>query len=45
MSAVQSSTGILAEGAREERERIVTMLTKAYWMEIEGFLREYKDQS
>src|ERR1700728_2658360 len=35
MSAVQSSTGILAEDAREERERIVQMLTKAYWMEIE----------
>jgi bacterioferritin len=35
MSAVQSNTGILAEGAREEREGIVTMLTKAYWMEIE----------
>jgi bacterioferritin len=35
MSAVQSSTGILAEDAREERERIVEMLTKAYWMEIE----------
>ncbi|HEY2631750.1 MAG TPA: ferritin-like domain-containing protein [Solirubrobacteraceae bacterium] len=35
MSAVQSSRGILAEDAREERERIVEMLTKAYWMEIE----------
>jgi bacterioferritin len=35
MSAVGSSTGILAEDAREERERIVGMLTKAYWMEIE----------
>jgi bacterioferritin len=35
MSAGQSSTGILAEHAREERERIVEMLTKAYWMEIE----------
>ncbi len=35
MSAVQSSTGILAEDAREERERIVAMLTKAYWMEME----------
>ncbi len=35
MSAVQSSTGILAAGAREERERIVEMLTKAYWMEVE----------
>jgi len=35
MPAVQSSTGILAEDAREERERIVQMLAKAYWMEIE----------
>jgi bacterioferritin len=35
MSAVQSSTGILADDSREERERIVEMLTKAYWMEIE----------
>lgn len=35
MSATKSSNGILAEDAREERERIVEMLTKAYWMEIE----------
>jgi bacterioferritin len=35
MSAVQSSNGILAKDARDERERIVKMLTKAYWMEIE----------
>jgi bacterioferritin len=35
VSAVQSSTGILADDAREERERIVEMLVKAYWMEIE----------
>ena len=35
MSATKSSGGILAEDAREERERIVEMLTKAYWMEIE----------
>jgi bacterioferritin len=35
MSVVQSSTGILAEDARQERERIVATLTKAYWMEIE----------
>jgi bacterioferritin len=35
MSAVQSSRGILAEDARAERERIVEMLTKAYWMEVE----------
>jgi bacterioferritin len=35
MSATKSSNGILAQDAREERERIVEMLTKAYWMEIE----------
>lgn len=35
MSATKSINGILAEDAREERERIVEMLTKAYWMEIE----------
>jgi bacterioferritin (cytochrome b1) len=34
-AAVRRSTGILAEGSREKRERIVEMLTKAYWMEIE----------
>jgi len=35
MSAAKNSNGILAEDAREERERIVEMLTKAYWMEVE----------
>lgn len=35
MSATRSRNGILAEGARAEREHIVAMLTKAYWMEIE----------
>ena len=35
MSAAQSSPGILTGDARGERERIVKMLTKAYWMEIE----------
>jgi bacterioferritin len=35
MSAVPSSAGILAEDARQQRERIVEMLTRAYWMEIE----------
>jgi bacterioferritin len=35
MSATKSSNGILAEEAREDRERIVEMLTRAYWMEIE----------
>ncbi len=32
MSATKSSNGVLAEDAREERERIVEMLTRAYWM-------------
>jgi bacterioferritin len=35
MNTNKSSTGILAKDAREERERVVEMLTKAYWMEIE----------
>jgi bacterioferritin len=35
MSRVQSRNGILAEDARQEREKIVQMLTRAYWMEIE----------
>jgi bacterioferritin len=35
LSATKRSNGILAEDAREDRERIVEMLTKAYWMEIE----------
>lgn len=35
MATTQSKIGILTEGAQEERERIVAMLTKAYWMEIE----------
>ena len=35
MPATKSSNGILAEDTREEREQIVAMLTKAYWMEIE----------
>jgi bacterioferritin len=35
MSPAQSSNGILAEGARAERERIVQMLSRAYWMEVE----------
>jgi bacterioferritin len=35
MHTSKSSAGILSEEAREERERIVEMLTKAYWMEIE----------
>jgi bacterioferritin len=35
MSTTPGSRGILAEDAGHERERIVEMLTKAYWMEIE----------
>jgi bacterioferritin len=35
MATVNSSRGILAEDAREQRERIVAMLARAYWMEIE----------
>ena len=30
-----SQHGILAEDKTEQRERIIEMLTKAYWMEIE----------
>jgi bacterioferritin len=33
--AMKSSAGILADDMREEREQIVGMLCKAYWMEIE----------
>ncbi|HTZ85997.1 MAG TPA: ferritin-like domain-containing protein [Solirubrobacteraceae bacterium] len=35
MPVTKSSNGILADDKREERERIVAMLQKAYWMEIE----------
>jgi bacterioferritin len=35
MAATKSSSGILSEGRREDREKIVAMLSKAYWMEIE----------
>jgi bacterioferritin len=35
MGAKKSSGGILTEDMREEREQVVQMLTKAYWMEIE----------
>ena len=36
MAAVRSATqGILSEDRREEREHIIKLLTKAYWMEIE----------
>ncbi len=32
---MRNSSGILAEEMREERNRIVAMLRRAYWMEIE----------
>ena len=35
MEASTKSGGILSDGAREEREQVVEMLKKAYWMEIE----------
>ena len=35
MSVPTTSTGILADDKREQREQIIEMLTKAYWMEIE----------
>jgi bacterioferritin len=35
MTVPTTSTGILSEGKREQREQIIEMLTKAYWMEIE----------
>jgi bacterioferritin len=35
MTVPSTSTGILAEDKREQREQIIEMLTKAYWMEIE----------
>lgn len=35
MPAMKSSSGILAEDMREERDGIIEMLSKAYWMEIE----------
>ena len=35
MEASTKSGGILSEGAREERDQVVEMLKKAYWMEIE----------
>jgi bacterioferritin len=35
MASTATSTGILSEGKQDERERIVEMLKRAYWMEIE----------
>ena len=33
--ATKTAQGILSEGMRQDREQLVEMLTKAYWMEIE----------
>jgi bacterioferritin len=35
MATTTPQHGILSEGQREDREHIIRMLTKAYWMEIE----------
>ena len=35
MEASTKAGGILSDGARDEREQVVEMLKKAYWMEIE----------
>jgi bacterioferritin len=35
MATTTPQHGILSEGQREDREQIIEMLTKAYWMEIE----------
>jgi bacterioferritin len=35
MATRTSSRGILAEANKDDREEIVEMLTKAYWMEVE----------
>ena len=35
MSAPAAARGILSEDRREQREQILALLTKAYWMEIE----------
>ena len=35
MPAMKSSSGILADDMHEQREEIVALLRKAYWMEIE----------
>jgi bacterioferritin len=35
MATTSPSHGILADDRREDREQIIAMLTKAYWMEIE----------
>src|SRR5213075_1114674 len=35
MATTSPTHGILSEEMREDRERIIEMLTKAYWMELE----------
>src|SRR5579871_2902627 len=35
MSSTKAGMNILDDGRREEREQIVELLTRAYWMEIE----------
>src|SRR3954453_16967951 len=35
MAITTPQHGILSEGQREDRDKIIEMLTKAYWMEIE----------
>src|SRR3954463_12022261 len=35
MAITTPQHGILSEGQREDREQIIELLTKAYWMEIE----------
>jgi bacterioferritin len=35
MAVMTTKSDILAEGNKQKREEIITLLTKAYWMEIE----------
>jgi bacterioferritin len=35
MATTDTSTGILSDDRQDDREKIIEMLTKAYWMEIE----------
>jgi bacterioferritin len=35
---MKSNSGILADDMRQERERVIGMLRKAYWMEIETLM-------
>ena len=45
MEASTSSGGILSDGAREERDQVVEMLKKAYWMEIETVMSYIRTRS